>query len=63
KILHKNKKYCLKMYHELGYSSEITFEEFFIWWYHFIYTQTTDVMHARALLKVPEGGNFFYKAE
>ncbi|MEN2399929.1 hypothetical protein GKZ90_0009085 [Flavobacterium sp. MC2016-06] len=60
KILEKNRKYSYKIYSKLGYSEEITFEEFFIWWYHFIYTQSTNEMNSKGILKIPENGNFDY---
>lgn len=63
KVLQKNRKYCEKIYKKIEYSDEITFEEFFMWWYHFIYTQATDIMNTNKILTVPEGGNFFYKMD
>ena len=62
-ILKNNKKYSLKVYNDLGYSNEITFNEFFIWWYHFIYTQTTNMMFEQGMLTIPKDGNFIYKIE
>lgn len=59
-ILEINRKYSEKVYSKLGYNKEITFEEFFIWWYHFIYTQATNYMSKMELLKIPYGGNFEY---
>ena len=47
----------------MGYSKEITFDEFFIWWYHFIYTKATNLMAEENMLKVPVGGNFSYQEE
>ncbi|OFX58808.1 MAG: hypothetical protein A2046_05540 [Bacteroidetes bacterium GWA2_30_7] len=63
KILNENNEDIKQIYEKSGYSKEITFEEFFIWWYHFIYTQTTDYMAKMNLLKIPEGGNFVYEIE
>lgn len=60
KILEKNRKYSNEIYSKLGYKEEITFEEFFIWWYHFIYTQSTDEMNSKGILKIPQNGNFDY---
>lgn len=60
KVLEKNRDYSFKIYSNLGYDKEITFEEFFIWWYHFIYTQTTNEMNAKGMLSVPQNGNFDY---
>jgi hypothetical protein len=44
----------------LDYDKEITFEEFFIWWYHLIYTQATNEMKQKGLLSIPQSGNFPY---
>lgn len=60
KILESKRKYSQKIYVKLGYSKEITFEEFFIWWYHFIYTQATNEMNKKGILLIPESGNFDY---
>lgn len=62
-ILNNHKNYSLKVYNDLGYSKEITFNEFFIWWYHFIYTQATDMMFEKGMLTIPKDGNFIYKME
>jgi hypothetical protein len=42
------------------YKDEITFDEYFIWWYHFFYTQVTNDLAARHLLQVPANGNVTY---
>ena len=60
-ILEKNREYIEKVYEETGYSQEISFEEFFIWWYHYIYTQTTNDMNNRGILIIPAIGNFDYE--
>lgn len=60
-ILEKNRQYAENVYRETGYSEEISFEEFFLWWYHFIYTQATNEMHKRGLLIIPPDGNFDYE--
>ena len=62
-ILNKNKKYSENIYKKLGYSKEITFEEFYIWWYHFIYTEATDLMSKNQILTIPKDGNFVYGIE
>lgn len=59
-ILEKEKHYFKKVYKKLEYDKEISFEEFFIWWYHFIYTQTTNEMYKNKMLQIPKGGNFDY---
>jgi len=60
-ILESNRSYAEEVYKKTGYSQEITFEEFFIWWYHFIYTQATNDMQNMGLLTVPQSGNFNYE--
>lgn len=59
-ILEKHKPYSESVYRKLGYSEEISFEEFFIWWYHFIYTQATEKMAEKNIVQIPESGNFYY---
>ncbi len=63
KILSKNKTYSKEVYQKLGYADKITFEEFYMWWYHFIYTQATDKMKDQKLLTIPKDGNFVYGIE
>lgn len=63
KILEDERTYSKKIYTQLGYDKEITFEEFFIWWYHLIYTQATNEMQEKGLLTIPDGGNFPYILE
>lgn len=42
------------------YREEVTFNEFFIWWYHFFYSATTDWLAHKGLLEVPRSGNATY---
>jgi hypothetical protein len=60
-ILEKNRTQAEIVYKKLGYSEEITFDEFFIWWYHIIYTQATNLMNEKKMLVIPESGNFEYE--
>jgi DNA-binding MarR family transcriptional regulator len=60
-ILEKNREYIEKVYRETGYSQKISFEEFFLWWYHYIYTQATNDMNDRGILIIPSNGNFDYE--
>lgn len=60
KILENERNYSKKIYAKLGYDKEISFEEFFIWWYHFIYTQSTNEMNEKGILTIPSDGNFNY---
>jgi hypothetical protein len=61
KILNDRTDYSKKVYERSGYSGEITFEEFFIWWYHFIYTRATNILAKKGVLTIPKGGNFYYR--
>ncbi len=60
-ILEKHRTYSQQVYKKLGYSNEISFDEFFIWWYHFIYTQTTDELAEKGFMNIPDSGNFYYE--
>jgi hypothetical protein len=60
-ILNDYTDYSHKVFNETGYSDEIAFEEFFIWWYHFLYTSATNILAKEGYLSIPEGGNFYYK--
>jgi hypothetical protein len=62
-ILTKNNDYAIETYNKSGYSKEVNFQEFFIWWYHFLYTETTNIIHKKGLINIPTHGNFFYRIE
>jgi len=50
----------LKDYHAKSLWAKLTYGEFFIWWYHFLYTQVTnDLAHSGHLL-IPDNGMFPY---
>ena len=38
------------------FGQEVSFEEYFIWWYHLYYTAVTDQMAAKDMLAVPASG-------
>jgi hypothetical protein len=61
KILNDRTEYSHEVFEITGYANEINFEEFFIWWYHFIYTDVTNILAERGRLIIPEDGNFYYK--
>lgn len=61
KILNNQTDYAHKVYEKTGYSDEITYDEFFIWWYHFIYTKATNILAERGKLQIPAKGNFYYR--
>ncbi len=63
KILTKNSKYIKTVFEKTGYNKSISFNEFFIWWYHFIYTSATNMLSDSGVLTLPDDGNFYYTFE
>ncbi len=62
-ILEKYNAEFLKLYKEYGYSGKISFEEFFIWYYHLIYTEATNELIKKEVIKKPESGLLYYQIE
>lgn len=62
-ILESHKPYFKKVYTELNYDKEISFEEFFIWWYHIIYSETTNKLIKDNIIVKPKNGLFYYKIQ
>ena len=62
-ILENHKPYFKKVYTELNYDKEISFEEFFIWWYHIIYSETTNKLIKDNIIVKPKNGLFYYKVQ
>lgn len=60
-ILESHKPYFKKVYTELNYDKEISFEEFFIWWYHIIYSETTNILIKENVIAKQKNGLFYYK--
>jgi len=60
-VLEKTRTYAEKVFADSGYAKEVAFNEFYIWWYHFIYTRAIDLMAEEGMLKVPADGNFLYQ--
>ena len=44
-ILQKNDDFLRKYYAESNYADEVSYEEFFIWIYHILYSDVTDRLH------------------
>jgi hypothetical protein len=59
-LLKRDSDYVKEVFQKTGYSNEVSFEEFFIWWYHFIYTRATNTLAEKKVISIPEQGNFFY---
>lgn len=49
-----------RQYRESPYSDEVTWPEYFIWWYHLFYTAVTDHLVARGAITLPPSGVFVY---
>jgi len=60
-ILNRNKPDFEATYRELNFDKEISFEDFFIFWYHWIYTETADVLIAKDIIKKPQNEMFYYQ--
>ncbi|MFD3157284.1 hypothetical protein ACFIJ5_10550 [Haloimpatiens sp. FM7330] len=59
-ILEKSRKSIYYNYNNSTYSQEISFEEYFIWWYHLLYSKVTDLLIERSIIKKPITDNFSY---
>ena len=62
-ILEKHKDNSMKLFRELGYADKISFEEFFIWYYHFIYTEATNLLVEKGVIELPDSNLFYYQIE
>ena len=60
-LLEEETEFSQQVYERTGYAEKIAFEEFFIWWYHFIYTEATNMLAEMNLLSIPEEGNYYYR--
>lgn len=61
KLLEDETEFSQEVYEQTGYAEKIAFEEFFIWWYHFIYSEATDMLASKGLLTIPPDGNYYYR--
>jgi hypothetical protein len=59
-LLQEHRADLERHYRRSRYMDEITFQEFFMWWYHFFYTAVTNELAARGLIRIPPGGTFTY---
>lgn len=46
----ENEKPLKEYFASSRYSKEITYEEFFIWWYHFFYTKVTEELIQKGVI-------------
>ena len=59
-LLERHRPELQRVYARSPYREEATFKEFFMWWYHFFYSATTDWLAHKGLLTVPPSGNVTY---
>lgn len=55
-ILENERAYLEAEYLSSPFSDEITFEEYFIWWYHLFYTEVTERLIAEGIVHLPSSG-------
>ncbi|MGG0761679.1 hypothetical protein [Bacillus paramycoides] len=51
-LFKENEKPLKKYFASSRYSKEITYEEFFIWWYHFFYTKVTEELIKQDIIRI-----------
>ncbi len=59
-LFQENEQYLKRYYLSSSYAKEITYEEFFIWWYHFFYTKVTDELIKNDIIKKLDQENQTY---
>jgi len=59
-LLNSYRAELVKAYTNSGYDEETSFEEFFIWYYHFLYSFVTDRLIQLKVIHKPENGLFQY---
>lgn len=60
KILNDNRLTFIETYNQSPYYKETTFEEYFIWYYHFLYSYVTDSLINKGVITKPKDGVFNY---
>ncbi len=56
----ENKKPLKEYFASSRYAKEITYEEFFIWWYHFFYTKITEELIKQGIISISTQENQTY---
>ena len=59
-LFEKNRGILENNYKNSSYCNEITYEEYFIWWYHIFYTEVTENLISKDHIKRPATGVFPY---
>jgi hypothetical protein len=55
-LLERYRPAVTQAYEGSPYSRQVTFEEYFMWWYHLFYTDVTDQLIAEGYIAKPESG-------
>lgn len=55
-LLLKHRPELEKLYRASPYFEEVSFEEYFLWWYHLFYSAVTDQLHRSGAIKIPASG-------
>ena len=61
--LNKHRELFFNNYNISVYKNELSFEEYFIWYYHFLYTKATDILNEREVIEIPENGIYRVQLE
>jgi hypothetical protein len=62
-LLTQNRAKLEEEYRKSAYAQEVSFEEYFIWWYHVFYTAVTDKLLSEKVLVLPPSRLAFYVLE
>ena len=62
-LLEKNRPKLEEEYRSSPYVQEVSFEEYFIWWYHVFYTRVTNKLLAEKIIVLPPSQLAFYVSE
>jgi hypothetical protein len=60
KLIKEHEGRLRKQWGDSPYAREVTYQEYFIWWYHLFYTAVTDRLIARGEITKPRTDVFTY---
>jgi hypothetical protein len=55
-VLENHRTLLEDVYTESVYADEITLEEYLIWWYHFFYSEVTEILAGKGYINIPVSG-------
>lgn len=59
-LLERYRSVLMDAYLASPYGTTVSFEEYFMWWYHVYYTEVTDLLIERGVIQYPESGIVSY---